>query len=598
VALLRLVPWCADPTGEIVGWAAYGQAVAAWSPDYGDYWAMITVRNGVQDFAFESRTMLYFLSSGGLVQKMPYTGTAWSTALPNYDSGLSYAHTIAAMPEGKVLVGKAYITPYATSLSLNMDTENPTFGLTTTAGPLGNYYNVHVAFDPKFDDNSIIYIAVDGATGSVYRNNPVAQLRWSDTDMLADSNGAVGCFVPYGKQDGYSGIVLAYTGEALYASSIDANQGVIRTIDDGTGKYGPLSSMPKPGIAWDQLYVGLEGRGVVFTAQPSALKACGCCTTETDTALYAIDYRAYTTPSLLAPVATTGRIWGFTDCLAKRGPSLITEDKMLIGCDPVSGRASEVNLCWEQLCVSNQYDLEIAKNADFSIRIIDLCSENGCGCWSPSDVTIPCAFFPAGGIATDSYYGIVEGGQASAIAAWGNLECGHTYYWRVKARACATTQPIRSAWSEARSFSVKAGLPIVASYSGLQLLSPANGMIGLPVKSASFSWAPLGENTKYKFILAKDGNLTQIVKEAEVTNTAYSYDGTLDYSTAYFWKVQCVEPACDSSPTFSLMTESAPPATEEAAKAPPTPFWVWVVIAIGAILVIVTLVLIFKTRRV
>jgi hypothetical protein len=564
------------------------QAVAAWSPDYGDYWAMITVRNAVQDFTFESRTMLYFLSSSGLVQKMPYTGTAWSTALPNYDASINPAHTIAAMPEGKVLVGKGVGAPYAASISLNMDTDNPSFAVQLSSGPLLGGA-VHVAFDPKFDDNSLYYIAVEDAGGSVYRNNPTGQLRWTDTDMLASSSGAVGCF-PFSKQNGYTGIVIAFTGEALYASSQVAGAGVIRTINDGTGKYGPLSSMPKPGIAWDTLYVGI-GTGVLFTAQPTALKACGCCTLETDTTLYAIDNRPYTAPSATAPIATAGRIWGFTDCLAKRGPSLITEDKVLIGCDPVTGRAQEINLCWEQLCVANAFDIEIAKVADFSIRVIDWYGENGCYGFEPADVTIPCMYIPAGGTFTYT-------SSSLADAIFGVMECGHTYYWRVKARECATGQSIRSQWSEVRTFNVKAGLPIVASYSGLQLLSPANGMIGLPVKSASFSWAPLGENTKYKFTLAKDGNMTQIVKEAEVTNTAYAYDGTLDYSTAYFWKVQCVEPACDSSPTFSFMTESAPPAAEEAAKAPPTPFWVWVVIAIGAILVIVTLVLIFKTRRV
>jgi hypothetical protein len=289
----------------------------------------------------------------------------------------------------------------------------------------------------------------------------------------------------------------------------------------------------------------------------------------------------------MGPLGTVGKIWGFTDCLAKRGPTLISEDKMLIGCDPVSGRAGEVNLCWEQLCVGNTYDLEISKNADFSILVIDLVGEGVCGGWTVANVTKPCVFFPAGG---ETFF------EGSALAT-GNLECGHTYFWRVKTRRCATGAWVRSPWSEVRSFDVKAGLPVIASYQGLQLLSPANGMIGLPVKGASFSWAPLGENTKYKFILAKDGGLTQIVKEAEVTGTAYAYDGTLDPSTAYFWKVQCIQPACDASPTFSFMTE-APPPPPDTEKKVETPIWVWVVIAIGALLVIVTLILIFKTRRV
>jgi hypothetical protein len=521
---------------------------------------------------------------------MPYTGTAWSTIGRDVDSSLNPAHTIAAMPEGKVLVGSDMGAPYASSISLNMDTETPSFAVQLSSGPLAGA-GKHVAFDTTFDDTSIYFIGVEGANGSVFRNNPTAQLRWPDTDLLNPSNGAVGCF-DY-PDEGITGIVLAFTGEALYASGGDELDGVYRTIDDGTGKYGPLSSMPKPGIAWDQLTEGLDfyDDGVVFTAQPSALKACGCCTIETDTTLYAIDYRPYITPTYAEPLSTVGKIWAFTDCLAKRGPSLVTDDKALIGCDPVSGRAKEINLCWEQLCVASEYDVEIAKVEDFSIRVIDLVSEDTCGGWDVADVTTPCMYVPAGGT-------LALNDSTLAITLSGVMECGHPYWWRVKARECATGQAIRSPWSEVRSFTIKAGLPVVASFSGLQPLSPANGMIGLPVKGASFSWAPLGEDTKYKFILAKDGNMTQIVKEAEVTGTAYAYDGTLDYGTPYFWKVQCIDPACDSSPVFSFQTEQAPPPPDEETKAPPTPVWVWVVIAIGALLVIVTLVLIFKTRRV
>jgi hypothetical protein len=122
--------------------------------------------------------------------------------------------------------------------------------------------------------------------------------------------------------------------------------------------------------------------------------------------------------------------------------------------------------------------------------------------------------------------------------------------------------------------------------------------MGIPVKRVAFSWAPLGENTKYKFQLATDSGMTQLLRDFDLPTTAYEYYDTLDYSTPYFWKVSCVDPACDSSATFSFQTAPQP---EEAAKAPPaapTPIWVWVVLAIGAILVIVTLVLIFKTRRV
>ena len=96
-------------------------------------------------------------------------------------------------------------------------------------------------------------------------------------------------------------------------------------------------------------------------------------------------------------------------------------------------------------------------------------------------------------------------------------------------------------------------------YYGPQLLAPNNGCLGCPVKPASFSWSPFKETTKYKFVLAKDAAMTQVVTEAAVTATAFEYDGTLNYSTNYFWRVMSLEPApSDWSATFSFLTEAAP----------------------------------------
>jgi hypothetical protein len=356
-------------------------------------------------------------------------------------------------------------------------------------------------------------------------------------------------------------------------------------------------------MAWDYLQANLNA-GVFFEAEPYSLKLCGCCDMDSDTTVYALDWDASVVgPGFYVPTVRN-MLWAFTDCVAKKGPALITEDKTLIGCDPVSGRAQEVNLCWEQLCVAMAYDVEISKVPEFNILVIDWVAEPACSVWPfpgylvPVDLTAPCVYIPAGGLAMAAGTGTTTGGTASAIAAWGNLECGHTYYWRVKVRACVTQQQIRSPWSEVRSFTVKAGLPVTTPYYGPQLLAPNNGCLGCPVSPASFSWSPFKETSKYKFVLATDAEMTQVVKEAEVTTTAFEYDGTLNYSTNYFWRVMSLEPApSDWSATFSFQTEAAP-AEEAPAKPTPTPVWVWVVIAIGAILVIVTLVLIFKTRRV
>jgi hypothetical protein len=83
----------------------------------------------------------------------------------------------------------------------------------------------------------------------------------------------------------------------------------------------------------------------------------------------------------------------------------------------------------------------------------------------------------------------------------------------------------------------------------------------------TFSWSPFKEVAKYKLQLATDSAMTQVIVEAEVTGTQYVYNGKLDYSTNYFWRVMAVEPApSDWSATFSFQTIAEP-----VAPAPATP---------------------------
>ncbi len=39
------------------------------------------------------------------------------------------------------------------------------------------------------------------------------------------------------------------------------------------------------------------------------------------------------------------------------------------GADPVTGRNGQVDLAWEQLCLATGYELQIAKDQDFTLRI-------------------------------------------------------------------------------------------------------------------------------------------------------------------------------------------------------------------------------------
>ncbi len=162
----------------------------------------------------------------------------------------------------------------------------------------------------------------------------------------------------------------------------------------------------------------------------------------------------------------------------------------------------------------------------------------------------------------------------------------------------ATGEYIHSPWSEVKNLTVAPGLPATTPSYGAQPIYPNNSSTGSPVKPVSFSWSPINDATKYKFALAKDAAMTQVIKEVEMTTTAYQYDGTLDNSANYFWRVMALEPApSDWSATFSFQTEAPPPPPPAPAPAPTTPVWAWAVIAIGAILVIAIIVFIFNIRR-
>jgi hypothetical protein len=114
----------------------------------------------------------------------------------------------------------------------------------------------------------------------------------------------------------------------------------------------------------------------------------------------------------------------------------------------------------------------------------------------------------------------------------------------------------------------------------------------------SFSWTPFKDTIRYRFQLAKDAAMTQMVVQDDTFTTAYQYSGTLDYDTSYFWRVMAVEPApSDWSAVFTFHTisqpvPSAPPVAETA-----MPVWAWVAIAVGSVLVIAVVVLLVMAHQ-
>ena len=129
----------------------------------------------------------------------------------------------------------------------------------------------------------------------------------------------------------------------------------------------------------------------------------------------------------------------------------VSGEKYMTGADPVTGRNEQIDLRWEQLCLATGYELQIAKDRDFTLRINPAVNSAG---------TIAAV---TGSILLD-----MDETNMTNPAAWiapGALpEAGAIYYWRIRVYRSATGQLAYSPWSEARSFTVKAGFIVNTPY--------------------------------------------------------------------------------------------------------------------------------------
>jgi len=339
-----------------------------------------------------------------------------------------------------------------------------------------------------------------------------------------------------------------------------------------------LSSTLEPGVVallWDTMDIGAPAVGAgMFDVAPGS------------NALYAGGNPA-AVPSL----------WAYDDWLAVTTPTVTAPaDDYTAAIDPVTGRAEVIWAIWEPMGTGT---------GSVNVVTIQLWeTAMGPGAAIPVNVAI-LAILP----------------RADLAAIFFPLRANTEYSWQVRAWNTVSADRIRSPWSEERTFIVESGVPIVAPYEGPQLLSPAAGATDVGL-NPGFSWAPVHGATEYEFILALNSALTETVEGTPVYVTEPSWQvpaGTLEYGTTYFWGVRVSQPTLgpQNISSFTTMeevvevwtcpvcgltfdTEAELAAHWDAVHAPPpevTPFWIWAVVGIGAILVIVVLVLIWRTRR-
>jgi photosystem II stability/assembly factor-like uncharacterized protein len=250
-------------------------------------------------------------------------------------------------------------------------------------------------------------------------------------------------------------------------------------------------------------------------------------------------------------------LWAYIDTLIK--PTLISPacGSTATGTIIQGTSTARVSLMWEDMPKSTEYEYEVAY-------------DNGFGSIAAS--------------------GNLSGTQVSV-----NLYLGEKYYWRVRA-----SQPVVSQWSEICNFTTPLGpasaKPII-TYPGSQ---DSHNEIKCPL---TLTWTSTVEATGFELVLAENCDWANPVIDMTGSNvlgtdTCYTLPdcNVLKEGASYCWKVRAVNGDTDTMSPWSdtgTFTTFVSPAVEEEG----TPMWVWVVIALSAVLLVGVVVLIIRTRR-
>jgi hypothetical protein len=347
--------------------------------------------------------------------------------------------------------------------------------------------------------------------------------------------------------------------------------GVARTLT-------PASTPCCAAEVWDYLHMGVtvgaaQTDGECFSREPSALRICGCISADTNSVLWAIDNECYQVSDGLE-----GTLWQYEDCLAKAGVTLISpKDGATVACEacPTCTNAP-ITLKWERLCLACSYDVQVALDEGFTEKII-----------------------------SKSNFEPTSGANPAYIIDPGELTCGRDYYWRVRVSDAETNEYIKSWWSSKWSFTIEAAQAV-----GLILISPEVGSVDQPVEGVAFSWTSVNDATSYNFVLSQNADLSSpLLSKTGLTGTALAYAEMLDYTTAYYWQVVALKGAnvLSTSSVGTFITAAKPVEPAPPVVIPPTPpapepiispLMIWIIIGIGAVLIIALIVLIVRTRRV
>jgi hypothetical protein len=507
----------------------------------------------------ESSKTLY-IGIGPNVYKSTSGGLVWSSAVPS-NVGAPIISVVAA-GGGVVLVGGTGACSRSTDGGTSF-VQLPTAGLTANG--------FIVIPDENYATNKIVYAGDIAAAGVVYRINADTGVIWENL-----ANPAATAIVGMGMSNG-----------AFYAQSGAAGAIVCdRTL-------GPRDAVGT--ITW--------------AANGMNVPAIGATIIRFDVA----QNKVYVSNGVAAT------LWAYNDTLATVKTTItLPVSGSMVSVDPVTGRAESLMVTWNAIGsgtgLANNYTFMIYKTAQGpgSALFIPTGALAGPQVTSPRSMIWPYEVSPfVGVLAPDIAYTFVAGVE---------------YTIMIRANNEVSGDFIVSPFSDGVTFTVEAATGVITPpYAGPQLQAPQLGGTGVAIKPA-FAWAPMSGVITWDFEISKssalnaDGTYTTPVKSligaSALTTNSWSCDIDLEYSTPYVWHVQgtnatggktiwgigsfttkAAEVFTCPIDGLTFPTQAALEAHNAVAHAPTTPLYVWVIVIIGAVLVITVIVLIVTTRR-
>jgi len=513
----------------------------------GDIFSNRTAPSNIGDMAVENGSIVYY-SDNAAPNLYVSTSGAWGFDLPINTTlapfgNLAMCPSYPEIPVPGNLIGGCVA---AGIVGISLDAGVSWIPLLPPV-PAGGAEQVVV--HPDWANRKLVYAGDTTAGAGIYRYEFGVSNAWEQISAtLAAGSGITG---------------VAMAGGVLYASeNVSADRQLYPTL--GVGDMNNL--------LWDTMTVG--GAGRLFNATPSALRAV---VRDGEVNLWAID--------TIGPLGA-GALMAYDDtmALAEITPTL----PATVAYDPNSGQNAQFAISWPQVSNATWYDL---------VFFMD-----------PGCTQVAAAFF--------NTVTPVPAAPAMVVPTL-TLPAGQDYYLLIRASNQVPADAIHSRYGAPTKFTVEIGVPIQAPGVGPVLTSPAPGATDVDAADVVFSWGTMLQATEYEFILATDSALTNTVAGTPAYVTTPSFGPvTLDYDSSYFYAVKVTQPSASPQSIGSFTTTAVPvekytcqycgltfdtraelEAHIAAVHAPTTPLYIWIVIAIGAVLVIAVIWLIFTTRK-